>query len=84
MEAAEGDEAAAAGWRAYHDALEAAGAEGYVHERTVTVAMAEIERRQEEARAWFEAHVPRFEPGDEPQAFDHVVLRDDLRRLPDP
>jgi hypothetical protein len=80
IEAADADAAAASGWEVYREALDAAGAEGYVHQRTVTVAMADVERRREEEHARMEAWMSEIEPGAEPRASDGVFLRDDLRR----
>jgi hypothetical protein len=80
IEAADGDEAAASGWDAYREALDAAGAEGYSHLRTVTRPMAEVERRHAEARASMAAWSASAGPADDLQASDRVVFRDELRR----
>lgn len=45
IEAEDAEAAAKRGWGVYGEALDAAGAAGYSHERTVTEPMAEVERR---------------------------------------
>jgi hypothetical protein len=75
IEAADADEAGASGWLAYSEALDAAGAEGYSNERTVTMLMADVERRHAE----MEAQVRAWTSGAEVEG-DYVVLRDDLGR----
>lgn len=71
-------------WQAYSGALEAAGAEGYVNERTVTRPMAEVERRREEAEARMKAWMSQMELGDESQAFVDVLFRDASGRTEPP
>jgi hypothetical protein len=83
IEAVDAEEAAASGWRIYEVALDAAGAEGYTRERTVTVPMADVERRAAEARARMDAALGGADAKGASQAFDLTVLRDGLR-LNDP
>ena len=83
IEAADAEGAGAAGWQVYQEALAAAGAEGYARERTVTVPMADIERRDAEARARMDAALGGASAEGRSQVFATTVLRDDLR-LKDP
>jgi hypothetical protein len=78
IEAEDADAAATSGWAVYAEALDAAVAAGYVNERTVTMPMAEVERRHEEMRS----RVAAWESRGEAQG-DWLVLRDELR-LTDP
>ena len=80
IEAADADQAAASGWDVYRAALDAAGAEGYAHQRTVTRPMADVEREFDELRARAAAWSAGAAPGAEPEAHVRVMLRDDLRR----
>jgi hypothetical protein len=78
VDATDADEAAASGWVAYSEALAAAGAEGYVNQRTVTKPLAELERRQAETRPQLDASLPDV------TGRDWLVLRDDGRRTERP
>lgn len=77
IEAAGADAAAAAGWRAYSEALDAAGAEGYRRGRTVAKPMADVERESEELRAWAAQRSASLLPGD--GLHDWLELREDVR-----
>jgi hypothetical protein len=76
IEGADAEAAAASGWGIYRQALDAAGAEDYAQERTVTVPMAEVESGQAEARTRMEALSGTPAAGAAPQ--DGLRL-DDLR-----
>lgn len=80
IEAADADAAAGRGWDIYSDALAAAGAEGYAHERTVTTPMAELERQRDESRRRMAEWMARVDAGEELPRYDNLVIGTDRRR----